>query len=442
MQLASLLGHAQELLALIRESGRPADGVIDSFFRSHKYLGSQDRRFIAESVYGTLRHLRRSEVLLWKSLGEQNHRIGREDGLLLLIVTYLISIMGDEPLSAADIRPRLKSGPLKELLPDLLQRLQKSELHSFDDVVERIAVTHSFPDWIVVKLVDQYGEDGAERLCASLNEQATTTLRVNTLKASVEECQEALRREGVETTRTRLSPFGLVVPKRINMFQLASFREGLFEVQDEGSQLLPFFIDPKPTARILDACAGAGGKTLTFSALMKNRGEIVATDVHHRRLEELRKRARRAGAFNIRPRLVKQISDLSKDASASFDAVFVDAPCSGLGTIRRNPGLKWTVTEESIRELSEKQKRLLDESAPLVRPGGRLVYATCTLLREENEDVIHHFLRSHPHFQLIHPSAYLSRWNLERHADDQFVKLTPHGDGTDGFFCAMLQRVS
>jgi 16S rRNA (cytosine967-C5)-methyltransferase len=441
MQLSSLLGHAQELLALIRESGRPADGVIDSFFRSRKYLGSNDRRFIAESVYGTLRHLRRSELLLWKSLGEQNQRIGREDGLLLLIVTYLISNVRDERLSPADIRARLKSGPLKDSIPGLLQRLQKTELDSFEDTVERIAVTHSFPDWLVRKLVDQYGEAEAERLCGSLNEQATTTLRVNTLKGSMEECQEALRREGVETVRTSLSPFGLAVAKRINMFQLASFREGLFEVQDEGSQLLPLFVDPKPTVRILDACAGAGGKTLLFSALMKKRGEIVATDVHNRRLEELRKRARRAGAFNIRPRLVKQISDLWKDSSSSFDTVFIDAPCSGLGTIRRNPGLKWTVTEESIRELSKKQKRLLDESAPLVKVGGRLVYATCTLLHEENEEVIEEFLVSHPRFQIVDPSEYLQKWNLVRLASGKYVKLMPHRDGTDGFFFAMLQRV-
>ena len=182
------------------------------------------------------------------------------------------------------------------------------------------------------------------------------------------------------------------------MFSLPAFRAGWFEVQDEGSQLLPFLIDPKPNAKVLDVCAGAGGKTLEFAALMKNRGEIYAADINSFRLEELRKRTKRAGVQNVRIQEIQAIEDLAEQYSNFFDIVFVDAPCSGLGTIRRNPGMKWMVTEQTVIEVSEKQRSILHSSALLVKPGGRLVYATCTLLRQENENVVENLLVQHPEF--------------------------------------------
>lgn len=442
MQLPSLLGHAQELLLTIRNSDRPADSLIDTFFRSRKYLGSRDRRFLAETTYGTLRHLRRCEVLLWKGLEGTKAEIGREDGFLLVIVTYLIAVVRKTDLLTNDVVVKLQSPLLKELAPDLLQRLSSPEMVPIQDPVERLGVLHSFPDWLVERFIREYGEEEAEKMLASLNEQAPITLRVNTLKTTVEECRKALQREEVETTPTGLSPFGLELPKRANIFQMQAFRDGFFEVQDEGSQLLPLLIDPKPTAKLLDACAGAGGKTLAFAALMKNRGEIVATDVNKFRLEELRKRARRGGVFNVRSREIADVVDLVGDQNGTFDVVFLDAPCSGLGTIRRNPGMKWTVTEETISELSAKQRHILESAAPLVKKGGRLVYATCTFLREENEEVVEDFLRRSPGFSPLPPEGYLSKWNLLHLASGSYIRLLPHRDGTDGFFCAVLERNS
>jgi 16S rRNA (cytosine967-C5)-methyltransferase len=293
---------------------------------------------------------------------------------------------------------------------------------------------------MVQRLLDQYGEQETILLCRSLNGQASLSLRVNVLKSSVEECQDALKTEGVATERTKLSPFGLTVPKRINIFQLQAFRDGFFEVQDEGSQMLPYLLDPKPTAKVLDACAGAGGKTLELAAIMKNRGEIVAADVHSFRLDQLRKRAQRAGVSNVRIRHVQDIGDLAEQYTGYFDIVLIDAPCSGIGTLRRNPGMKWMVTEETIREVSEKQLHILEACVPFVKIGGRVAYATCTLFREENESVVESFLEKHADFTLDDPPLDRAKFDFSPYKVGRYIKLSPHRDGTDGFFIAVMMK--
>jgi 16S rRNA (cytosine967-C5)-methyltransferase len=440
MKLSSLLGHTREVLELVLDSGRPADNLIDTFFRSHKYLGSHDRRFIAETAYGTLRHLRRCEKILLQALEAQADGMLPEDGYLLLLVTYLLAIDRRTPLADADILDTITSGRLKPAIPPLLKAIPAIAEPDASDPAERIGLRYSFPDWMVRRFLDQFGEEETERLCDSLNGQAPLTLRVNTLKTTLEECQRSLMEEGVQVLPTRLSPFGLLIPKRLNVFQLQSFRNGFFEVQDEGSQMLPFLIDPKPTAKVLDACAGAGGKTLELAALMKNRGEIVASDVHSSRLDELRRRLKRAGASNVRVRLVGDVAELADRHRDYFDIVLIDAPCSGIGTIRRNPGMKWVVTEETVQEVTQKQIHLLEATAGLVKPGGLIAYATCTLFREENEDVIGRFLETHTSFVLDSPPLKKEVFDYSPYVQGTFVKLFPHRDGTDGFFFAVIRR--
>jgi 16S rRNA (cytosine967-C5)-methyltransferase len=441
MKLASLLGHAAELLQQVRSSERPADSIIDIFFRSHKYLGSHDRRFIAEATYGTLRHLRKCEHLLLNALGSHTEGIIPEDGFLLLLTTYLIALDDRRTkVTVEDLQPILKSVKLKSHLAGILEAMDPSQMLPEGDAAEPIALKYSFPDWMIERFIKQYGETETEALCRSLNEQAPVTLRVNELKSSVETCQKALKAEGIDTLTTDLSPIGLHLTKRTNVFQLQAFRDGLFEVQDEGSQLLPLLIDPKPTAKVLDACAGAGGKTLELAALMKNRGEVMATDVHGSRLEELRKRTRRAGVSNVRIQQVEDIGDLAGKHAAHFDLVLVDAPCSGIGTLRRNPGMKWMVTEETVKEVSEKQFHILSSSASLVREGGMLAYATCTLFREENEEVVERFLQSHPEFSLPASPPRSMRFDATKHFDGKYVRFFPHREGTDGFFVAVLKK--
>ena len=440
MKFSSLIGHAGELLQLVRSTEKPADSIIDTFFRSRKYLGSHDRRFIAESTYGTLRHLRKCESLLKQALGDLADSMIPEDGFLFLVVTYLLAIEPRTPIEVADLEPAVKSGKLKPQLGFLLRSLSAPQNMSLADPVERIGEEYSYPDWMVQRFLDQYGEQETLLLCQSLNGQAPLTLRANSLKATVEECQEALKKEDVLTERTKLSPYGLVVPKRINIFQLQAFRDGLFEVQDEGSQLLPYLLDPKPTAKVLDACAGAGGKTLELSAIMKNRGEIVAADVHSFRLEQLRKRAQRAGVSNVRIRQVQDIADLGEQYAGYFDVVLIDAPCSGIGTLRRNPGMKWMVTEETIREVSEKQLHILEACVPFVKEGGRVAYATCTLFREENETVVENFLSAHKEFAPDDPPLDRAKFDFSPYSVGKYIKFSPYRDGTDGFFIAVMKK--
>ena len=440
MKLSSLIGHASESLQLVLSSEKPADSVIDLFFRSRKYLGSHDRRFIAESTYGTLRHLRKCESLLRRALGNNADGMIPEDGFLLLVVTYLLAVEQRTPIEVVDLQSAVKSGQLKPQLGSLLQSLSTPQDVQPADPVVRIGEEYSYPDWMVQRFLDQFGEKETLLLCESLNGQAPLSLRANSLKSSVEECQGALRKEGVATERTKLSPFGLIVPKRINIFQIQAFRDGLFEVQDEGSQLVPYLLDPKPTAKVLDACAGAGGKTLELAALMKNRGEIVAADVNSFRLDQLRKRAQRAGVSNVRIRQVQDIADLAEQYTDYFDVALIDAPCSGIGTLRRNPGMKWMVTEETIREVSEKQLHILEACVPFVKTGGRVAYATCTLFREENETVVETFLKAHAEFALDDPPLDRARFDFSPYSVGKYIKFTPYRDGTDGFFIAVMKK--
>lgn len=440
MEIPSLLGHTQELLNTILKSVKPADILIDSFFRSHRYLGSHDRRFIAETTYGTLRYLRKCKWMLNSILSKIDEPLFEKDKVLLLTIIYLFLQGNWHTLTPSTISKKLKNAPWEAKLPrffDILSSLPPIQTDSF---IEQMEIEHSFPHWLVMRLINQYGESETEKICSSLNVQAPLTIRVNTLRGSVEQCQSELRKQKVETIRTSLSPFALNISKRINVFSLPAFRNGWFEVQDEGSQLLPLITDPKPISKVLDVCAGAGGKTLEFSALMKNRGEIYATDINKIRLNELHKRAKRAGSQNIRVQKIRIIEDLQEQFNDFFDIVFVDAPCSGVGTIRRNPGMKWNITEQTICEVTEKQLSILHSCASLTKPGGRLFYATCTLLKEENETQIDKFLSEHSDYILVNSKGIIEKWNLEKVQVGSFIKLFPHIHGTDGFFCAVLER--
>ena len=378
--------------------------------------------------------------MVTSAMAEFGETLFEEEKILFLVVAYL-SLQGRmQDVTPENISSKLKSTRLAEIVESIFETFTKPAMIPTASAAVRIGVEFSFPDWMVQKLIAQYGESEVERICASLNEQAPLSLRVNTLKTTIEQCQAELSKQGIETTKTLLSPFGLNLSKRINVFSLPVFRDGWFEVQDEGSQLLPFLIDPKPNIKLLDLCAGAGGKTLEFAALMKNRGEIFATDINRYRLEELRKRTKRAGAQNVRVQEIQAIEDLDGQYSRFFDVVFVDVPCSGLGTIRRNPGMKWMVTEQTVNEVSEKQKSILHSSAPLVKPGGRIVYATCTLLRQENEDVVEDFLLRHTDFTLVDANELAHQWHNGVITTGSFFKLLPHVHGTDGFFCAVLEK--
>ncbi len=442
MKTSSLIGHTAELYDLVFRDRRPADAIFDSFFRSHKYLGSHDRRFIAETVYGMVRMRRLVEWALPRSGYHGLLADGSPDPsrTVVLCLAYR-ALFSDDRLETVVAEATLNDEARATLLPVLNGvRKQVDDLRrqGGGDDAERLALSESFPDWMVAEWISTMGFAGAAKLCAALNAPAPLTLRVNTIRATVEECRKSLEAEGIETTTATYAPSAIHLRKRINVFSLETFKKGFFEVQDEASQLVALLVDPKPTSKVVDACAGGGGKTLAMAAVMKNRGVITALDTSAYRLQGLKKRLRRAGADTVR---IREVGDeVPADLVGAADNVLVDAPCSGLGTIRRNPGMKWSVTPEAVAELHTKQLRLLSRYSACVKPKGRLVYATCTTMHAENESVVEEFLSAHPDFTLMHPSSILERYGCGNLGEEKYLRLLPHVHGTDGFFAAVLRR--
>lgn len=421
MKPSSLFGLTCELLEILLRDARPADHLIDMFFRQRRYLGSHDRRDLAENVYGILRHRRLLQTLVARV---EAQKIMTPSWLL---AAYQIHVGQQSPQSVSEASP---------LALDQTQKLAEQVLAEITR--ESIGVRLSFPDWFVTALQAQFGAE-SETLLEALNQAPPLTLRVNTLKAARETCLAELQQRGYDCAPTTFSPMGLQLAKRTNLFALDLFREGWFEVQDEGSQLISLLLDPKPNWRVADVCAGGGGKTLHLAGLMKNRGEIYAFEVIAPRLENLKKRARRSGIHNVRPQVLPP-DTLPQNLLGQMDAILIDAPCTGTGVLRRNPDAKWKITPEMVREMAAKQRAIIAHYAPLLKIGGRLVYATCSLLAEENEQVVEAFLKENTRFRTGNAAAILQRYHLERLAEGNFMRPLPHRHGCDGFFAAVMER--
>jgi 16S rRNA (cytosine967-C5)-methyltransferase len=314
------------------------------------------------------------------------------------------------------------------------------------DPLRRFALSHSLPDFIAGRLLADHGADAA-LLCASLRERPPVTLRANTLKTTRAALIERLTTSGVRAHATRFSSEGVELEEHTNVFVLPEFHEGWFEVQDEASQLAAELVAPPPRGTVVDFCAGAGGKTLAIGAQMKNQGTILALDPSARRLKELRRRAARAGLFNVQfpaaDRVLVPVATGAKGALAprSADRVLVDAPCSGFGAVRRKPDIRWRVSEEDLERLPREQEAIAARAMELVAPGGRLVYATCTLFADENERVVERLLaRGGFELVLVKEIVGAERALAITDPSGSFLKLAPHRHGTDGFFAAILRR--
>ncbi len=300
------------------------------------------------------------------------------------------------------------------------------------------AVRLELPDWIAPRLAARFGPSLAAE-AAALTAPAPLDLRVNLLKTTREEARAALAAEGIDATPTALSPWGLRVADRRPVTTGPAFRAGLIDIQDEGSQIVAALADARPGLRVADLCAGAGGKTLAMAMTMQNRGALLACDVSAKRLEAAVLRLRRAGVSNVERHLLTPGDKLVKRRAGGFDRVLIDAPCTGTGTWRRNPDARLRLTEQDLAELVAKQAAILDTGAKLVRAGGNLLYATCSLLPEENEEQVSAFLTRHPDFAPLPPEQ---AWTLPGPAPTLggFLALTPARHGTDGFFAAVLTR--
>ncbi len=431
MTPAARLAAAIELLAAIESAPRkPADAIANSFFRDRRYIGGGDRRAVSERAWGVLRTRRRLNWWLARAGVPNNPRMLLAASLLTqnwsldgVIQSFSGGQFGPSALNAAE---RAALAPL--------------EGHTLDHPEMPDAVRLEMPDWALRPIWSRFGADLQTEM-AAMSEPAPLDLRVNLLKTTREEAQAALAAEGIESVPTALSPWGLRIEGRRAVTTGKAFQSGLVEIQDEGSQLVSALVGARPDMRVADWCAGAGGKTLALAMAMENRGHIAACDVSAPRLDGAVRRLRRAGVHNVERHLVEPGDKWAKRRAGTFDRVLVDAPCTGTGTWRRNPDARLRLTENDLAELRPKQAMILDQASRLVRKGGRLVYATCSLFIEENEAQVDHFLATHPDFSVV-PLA--SAWTLPAPppGPGPYLALTPHRHKTDGFFAAVLERAA
>lgn len=414
----ALIELATDLLDRVLRFEHPADGVVSDFFRQHRALGTRERHTLAETTYAVLR-----QRLLFQHLAQS----GRGEMVRRLV---LLGWQGNE-------------GFLRGALSEPEQQWLE-QVRAIDRTTLPPRLRHNLPDWMADRLQATLGDDFWP-FVESMAVAAPLDLRVNTLKAKREEAQAALQAAGIAAEPTPFSPIGLRVQGKPALQKAEVFTRGDVEVQDEGSQLLALLVDAKRGEMVVDFCAGAGGKTLALGAAMRNTGRLYAFDTSGHRLAALKPRLARSGLSNVYPiQIAHERDDRIKRLAGKIDRVLVDAPCSGLGTLRRNPDLKWRQTPQGIEEMRAKQLAILGSAARLVKPGGRLVYSTCSLLEDENEAVVAAFeAELGTNFAPLDAGEALAKAQVQRAGElvrGPYLRLWPHRHGTDGFFAAAWQR--
>lgn len=417
-----LLDACAELVRLTLTFEHPADAVVSRYFRDNRGLGPRERATLAETVYTVLRKKLLFDHLAPSGSGPKERRM---------------AILGFH-------------GP-RDFLKSALTEQEKKWLDQCDsirpdDLMERHR--HNLPEWLVQPLKEQLG-DQFWPLAESLAQNAPLDLRVNTLKEKRADVQKELAQAAIKSVATPYSPWGLRIEGKPALTKLDAFTRGAIEVQDEGSQLLALLLDAKRGEMVVDFCAGAGGKTLAIGAAMRSTGRLYAFDVSAHRLDALKPRMARSGLSNIHPAAIAHERDERiKRLAGKIDRVLVDAPCSGLGTLRRNPDLKWRQSAKAVQELVDKQTAILESAARLLKPGGRLVYATCSILPQENEAIAQAFSAAHADFAVLDAGEVLTQLKVEQAASlcsggetgTTYLRLWPHRHQTDGFFAAVWER--
>jgi len=386
-------------LNYIYNDGLYADKVVEKTLKRDTRWGARDRKFIAETVYDCVR---------WKRL--YNEIAGTKDHFTQENLWKIFSVWAVlKGIVLPDWR-QFEDTPVRRIKG------------KFDELQSQRVFRESIPDWL-----DQLGEKELgkqwEKELSALNEQAAVILRANTLKTNKEDLRKVLLEDEIEIQFIKGHPDALQLTERKNIFTTEAFKNGFFEVQDASSQMVAQYLEVSPGMRVVDACAGAGGKTLHLAALMQNKGQIIALDIYENKLKELKRRAKRAGAHNIEPRHIDSTKVIKKLYN-NVDRVLIDAPCSGLGVLRRNPDAKWKLQPEFIEEIKKTQAEILNSYSKMVKVGGKLVYATCSILPSENENQVQNFLESHKDFKFI----------AEK-------KILPSVSGYDGFYMALLERI-
>jgi 16S rRNA (cytosine967-C5)-methyltransferase len=440
MHPKALLEACTELVRLTLKFDHPADSVVSKFFRDYRKtyaFGPRERAALAETVYNVLRNKLRYDHFAPSGSGPKERR--------LAILGFAQHLKEQAPAKAA---PKSAKHPSNDPLDFLMGALNKQEAAWLEaceavspaDLMERHR--HNMPEWLVEPLKAQVGE-GFWPLVERLNGGAPLDLRVNTFTDKRADVQHELKLAGIKAVDTPFSPWGLRIDGKPALSGLDAFARGAIEVQDEGSQLLALLLDAKRGEMVVDFCAGAGGKTLAIGASMRSTGRLYAFDTSGHRLDSLKPRLARSKLSNVHPSAIAHERDERvKRLSGKIDRVLVDAPCSGLGTLRRNPDLKWRQSPKAVQELTEKQTSILASAARLVKSGGRLVYATCSVLPEENEAIAQAFSAAHPNFVPLSAADTLTELKVANAAslcttDGLYLRLWPHLHATDGFFAAV-----
>ncbi|MGF6351656.1 RsmB/NOP family class I SAM-dependent RNA methyltransferase [Variovorax sp. W2I14] len=422
MHPKALLEATADLVGLVLKFDHPADQVVSRFFRDHREFGPRERATLAETVYTVLRKKLLFDHLSPSGSGSKERRMA------------ILGFHGPRDF-------------LKSALNDTEKRwLDNCDAVKPEDLLERHR--HNLPEWLVAPLKAQLG-DGFWPLVESLQQPAPLDLRVNALTDKRTEVKAELAKAAIKSEVTPFSPWGLRIEGKPALTKLDAFARGAVEVQDEGSQLLALLLDAKRGEMVVDFCAGAGGKTLAIGATMRNTGRLYAFDTSAHRLDALKPRLARSKLSNVHPAAIAhERDDRIKRLAGKIDRVLVDAPCSGLGTLRRNPDLKWRQSPKSVEELTVKQTAILQSAARLVKSGGRLVYATCSVLPEENEAIAEAFGAANPDFEPVDAAELLQGLKVEGFealcaggADGRrYLRLWPHRHSTDGFFAAVWNR--
>ncbi|SMP57544.1 RsmB/NOP family class I SAM-dependent RNA methyltransferase [Noviherbaspirillum suwonense] len=411
----AIISHTEEVLREILRFTAPADNTLSRYFHEHTRLGGRERGVVAEAVYGLLRN-----KLVYTSFAES----GSGASMRRLTLLGLADAVGVDALGGL-------SEDETRWLTHVMQidrNMLPAELRS------------NLPHWLYTRLAERFGEEETLLLAQTLNTPAPLDLRVNTIKSNREQVIAELLAAPIAAEPTPYAPLALRILKKPALQNLPVFKTGAVEVQDEGSQILAQIVGARRGEMVVDFCAGAGGKTLALGAIMRNTGRLYAFDIAEKRLAKLKPRLARSGLSNVHPVLIAHENDAKiKRLAGKIDRVLVDAPCSGLGTLRRNPDVKWRVRPESITELNVKQLSILNGAARLVKAGGRLVYATCSILDEENEAIVAQFLAANDAFSLVPMKTVLEEQRIPLEMDD-YLKLVPHRHQTDGFFAAVLER--
>ncbi|WP_313307293.1 RsmB/NOP family class I SAM-dependent RNA methyltransferase [Epilithonimonas hominis] len=391
-----LIGIHDALQETFFQEKKYADKVIERLLKAHKKWGSEDRKVVSEIFYNIIRWKKRLEYYMGEGVKPNN--------IYKLILAYLL-------WSKTHYKKFEEFDGIK--VADILTKLKKG-------TVPTKAIEYSIPDWLAETLEKELGKNW-EREMLALNEQAPTVLRTNSLKTTPRELIADLNDENVEAFTIKNYPDAVQLAEKKNVFLTSAFKDGLFEVQDASSQKIGELLDVKEGMRVVDACAGAGGKTLHLAALMKNKGQIIALDIYEWKLAELKRRAKRAGAHNIETRLISD-NKVIKRLHEKADRLLIDAPCSGLGVLKRNPDSKWKIDQDFIDRIKGEQQQILQDYSKILKKGGQMIYATCSILPSENNEQVKTFLENNPDFSLIKDE-----------------KIMP-SEGYDGFYMALIKR--